>query len=709
MSALVNYMTGKDAELAMSVVTGILTESRNVKIVWHNGTAIDADIFNKVIRIPRVANASMLSEENLMLLRGMVYHEGGHILLSKLPKAEYPSGALFSIWNSVEDRWMERGVRERYEGAKSVLPQMSRHYNAKIAKQIAIEGVNAPLWEALCAMGFMSDGIVPAWRLTEKAQLYYDAGYEVFTEWKQCKSSRDTLKVAEKLYDILKEANESTKQPQPEQGQGEPQEGEEGEESEQQGQPQQGQGQGEGEEQEPQQGGCKDFDDYENEEQGQGSESGDDEGEDSEGEGNGDTEGEESEGEESGATGSDAEGDSEGEEGSTGTSGSEGEEEGSEGSEDGEDGESDEDGEGDSENGGNGTEGDGGKYSEKDGEEKRNQQSPEFAEKDDWEEVANEELDGDSINESMNEELEKQLADMAADSTVYTARRELDEHIFPNGNKGYYERERTQVSGQVMGLSRALEQALRVLSKSRIQGGLRRGTLDNRRLVHAATGLSKNVFYKTSKGITIDTVVSIVVDESGSMGNIHEVRRMVIAMSEALTKIKVDFEIVGTTTKFWEGDRNIPSMDGFDRTNPLIYKHYKVFGENWNQVAHRTAGMDSHIHNVDGEAVEYCAQRLAGRKEKRKVIFSICDGSPFAGHQNTEVMRRNLKEVCQRVRKGGTEVYGFGIGTTAPEQFYGTDNFIYLEDSGKMGPEFIKRFASIVTGGAVKVGRSISA
>jgi len=195
MSALVNYMTGKDAELAMSVVTGILTESRNVKIVWHNGTAIDADIFNKVIRIPRVANASMLSEENLMLLRGMVYHEGGHILLSKLPKAEYPSGALFSIWNSVEDRWMERGVRERYEGAKSVLPQMSRHYNAKIAKQIAIEGVNAPLWEALCAMGFMSDGIVPAWRLTEKAQLYYDAGYEVFTEWKQCKSSRDTLKV----------------------------------------------------------------------------------------------------------------------------------------------------------------------------------------------------------------------------------------------------------------------------------------------------------------------------------------------------------------------------------------------------------------------------------------------------------------------------------------------------------------------------------
>lgn len=50
----------------------------------------------------------------------------------------------------------------------------------------------------------------------------------------------------------------------------------------------------------------------------------------------------------------------------------------------------------------------------------------------------------------------------------------------------------------------------------------------------------------------------------------------------------------------------------------------------------------------------------------------------------------------------------FGIGTVDPKHFYGKENFIYLDDSEKMGPEFVKRFASIVTGGAVKVGRTMS-
>ena len=723
----VRYMTGQMAELAMNVVVGIIATMRGVTIIWHNGTAIDADIFTKTIRIPRVSCASMLTYEALMLMRGGVYHEAGHLLFTKLPKTLWPKGALMEIWNGVEDRWMEAEMRKKFPGAKVVLPWMSKYYNAKIAKQILGDEknppVDAPLWEALCAMGFMGDGIVPAWRLTPKAQLYYDAGYTTFIKWKNCKSSKDTLKVAEELYDILKDVNEECKEDAPQEGgQGKPQnsEGEQGE-------PQQGNGQGEGESQqgegqqgeggepqsgdsnegegEPQQGGKKDFDDYENEQ-----------GKSKSGEGEGDESGEEkSKGSEAGDEDGDKaqEGGSKGESGKDDNEGAEGDksaESGESGNEkgEGESGEGD-DAEGDDSVEGAGNPGDGTYKPDTTGTDDKKSAGHEEGDTGNrtWEEIAAMETAmGKDIKETVNEELAEQLTGMAEDRNTYLARRDLDEHIIPSGSKSQYEYERKQISSAVMVLTRALDQSLRILSKKRKSCGRRHGSFDQRRLVQAATGLSKNVFYKTSQGITLDTVVSIVIDESGSMGNMHEVRRMAIAIGEALTKIGVEFEIVGTTTKHWSGHKVLRQMDGFDRTNPIMYRHYKIFGEQWHNVAQRVTEMSARQHNVDGEAVEYCAFRLAQRKEKRKVIFSICDGEPYAGHSNSHVMAKNLKDVCKKVRESGIEVYGFGIGEEGPRAYYGEENFIYLEDSAALGPEFVRRFASIVTGGRVKIGKA---
>jgi cobalamin biosynthesis protein CobT len=702
-------MTGEAAMLSMNVVANVIGKMRGITIKWHNGTAIDCDPFKKVLRIPRVSCASMLDSTSLMLLRGMVYHEAGHLMLTKLDKAQWPKGALMEIWNAVEDRWMERGVADKFPGAAIALPEMSRHYNEKIAKQILIEGVDAPLWEGLCAMGFMSNGIVPAWRLTPKADAYYDAGYATFIKWKKCKSSKGTLKVAQELYDLLKDVNDSMKQNQPEdQGQGQPEQSQEQESQEQGGQEQGGQEQGQQQQQdgeqegEPQSGGAKDFDDYENDEgekeQGGEPQSG---GKDEQGDSEGDSEEDkDSEGSESDSAGKSDSEDGEGDEADK--EGSEGAGKGKGDNDDGEESDDKSDSSDEFTPGGtynpvaDGTDGSG----DGDGDSRDTKEKT-------WEEIAQQELEsGKNMNESINEELADMLTEMAQDSEVYTARRDKDIHNIPLGNKQAYQSERQNVSGSVMTLTRALDQALRVLSKSRVNRGLRRGRFDSRRLVHAATGLSKNVFYKTSQGITLDTVVSIVIDESGSMGNIHEVRRLVIAIGEALTKIGVDFEIVGTTTKYIQGDSQLRNMDGFDRTNPIVYRHYKIFGENWANVAQRTTAMRASNHNVDGETVEYAAQRLEGRKEARKVVFSICDGEPFAGHYNEHMMAKNLRDVCKNIRNKGMEVYGFGLGTYGPRAYYGADNFIFLEDGSAMGPEFVKQFSSIITGGRVKVGQS---
>ena len=81
--------------------------------------------------------------------------------------------------------------------------------NEKIAKQVLIEkgDVDSPLWEAICAMGLMSEGISPAWTLTPKAQVYYNAAYDTFIDWKKRYSSKGSLEVAKRLYDILKQVD----------------------------------------------------------------------------------------------------------------------------------------------------------------------------------------------------------------------------------------------------------------------------------------------------------------------------------------------------------------------------------------------------------------------------------------------------------------------------------------------------------------------
>jgi cobalamin biosynthesis protein CobT len=151
--------------------------------------------------------------------------------------------------------------------------------------------------------------------------------------------------------------------------------------------------------------------------------------------------------------------------------------------------------------------------------------------------------------------------------------------------------------------------------------------------------------------------------------------------------------------------RGVPPLDGFTRTNPIVYKHYKLFNEQWTNVRHRMVHTGNHNHNVDGEAVEYAAFRLAQRRERRKVIFSLSDGEPFSCHgmSNNMEMCVNLKRVCDRVRKQGIDVFGFGLGTDKPGAFYGDKWFVYLKDVLNMGQEFVREFSRIITEGKVKV------
>ena len=213
-----NCYKNNEAENAMAVVASWVSKNPKIKVTYHDGKAVDADIHTGKIRIPRLACASGITEEALMILRGHVYHEAKHIDSTKLEKKDFPKGALFQILNGLEDRRIEAEGSVEHLGCKMVFAWMNNHYNKKIAGQIVSGEVAAPLWEALCAMGFQVEGISPAWKLTDKAQAYFDAAYDEFSKVRQTKNTSDCVALAKKIYDIIKETSEEfNKEKKPEQ------------------------------------------------------------------------------------------------------------------------------------------------------------------------------------------------------------------------------------------------------------------------------------------------------------------------------------------------------------------------------------------------------------------------------------------------------------------------------------------------------------
>jgi ribosomal protein L11 len=670
------------AQNALAVVAKWMGKMYNLKVEYHNGTAVDADIFNGVIRIPRLATSNALTDETLNLLRGRIYHEAGHIfdaiaLRALKDKGKYPSGILFEIFNSVEDCRMERSVIDRHPGAEPVFKFNWHYHNQKIAEAVAEGTINKPIWEALVACMFRSRGITPKWRLSEKAQKYFDSAYDKFTEWKDCITVEDTVDLAKEIYEILKDTHEKHEQEKNENNQNNSDDDQEQDEQEQES------GEGEGSN-----GGSDDSDD---------TESGDDENEDGKSQGGqGDFDDEDSDDENGQGQGSSNDFDDESAENELGGNNSmESENDANDNVDKGGSGNGDDDQEGDSDNANENNQIGGGKSnSDFETEDERNAR---------LEEEMAEEADGISLIELQDADIEKALGELDDLDKEYLSDKSKDEHnmIEPRDwDIQHYQNTRSEVSSAVTSMANALLQALRARTRCRKNPYQKRGKIDTRQLVAISKGLSKDVFYTTKQGEKLDTAVEIIIDESMSMSNeVVETRKLALAIAEVLTQLNIPFEITGTTTKYRAS--RCPDLNGLDRTNPLVYNHYKTFDQSWNSCKHAIMQTGSHEHNVDGEAVEHCARRLLNRPESRKIVLSLSDGEPFSGQSHTKT-EQNLIYSCEKARKNGVEVYGFGIDTFAPRRYYGADNFIHLP-GGKMDIEFTKAFVKIVSGGQLYV------
>ena len=163
-----------------------------------------------------------------------------------------------------------------------------------------------------------------------------------------------------------------------------------------------------------------------------------------------------------------------------------------------------------------------------------------------------------------------------------------------------------------------------------------------------------------------DTVVSILIDNSGSMRGKPIELACVAAdlISAALERCGVSCEILGFTTRGWSGGQSArdwaaagrPLNPG--RLNDTLHIVYKAADQPVRRSRLAVCGMlNASIlkENIDGEALLWASRRLLARQESRKVLIVISDGAPadqatLEENEDKSILDRNLRDVILRDR-----------------------------------------------------------
>lgn len=308
-------------------------------------------------------------------------------------------------------------------------------------------------------------------------------------------------------------------------------------------------------------------------------------------------------------------------------------------------------------------------------------------------------IDNDNEAEAIKEELRKifeESRNVFGEYKPYTAE---DTFVHAVENKVAFDNAFNSIRGVTSALSSYLEQSLKTLSRCRTIDNRDKGTLNvQRNATVIAKSLSKNIFSKTIKGISLDTTVSILIDESGSIGRYtsREFQKIVIAFAEVLERLNIKFEVLGHTT---ERAYRRPNNMNFTRCSSMKIFEHKNFNEPYRSERYRLGSIGCHKCNIDGEALLTAFKRNVSQRSKRHVILVFSDGLPNDPYGLNGMLYRNLTDTVRLCRDNGVEVYAFGIGTKEPSKFYGEDNFVYLKSVDEMTNAFFHKTAEIITMG----------
>lgn len=227
-------------------------------------------------------------------------------------------------------------------------------------------------------------------------------------------------------------------------------------------------------------------------------------------------------------------------------------------------------------------------------------------------------------------------------------------------------------------LARDLSAVLAVPVRDGWIGDQEEGYIDGRQLSQLITSPSERRLFRIEQYAPVsDSAVSFLIDCSGSMReHIEAVAVLVDVMTRALDQIGVVTEVLGFSTNAWNGGRaqkawmraGRPAHPG--RLNETAHLIFKDSDTSWRRARPALGALlksDLFREGVDGEAVQWAAQRLVQRHDGRRLMLVVSDGSPTDGAtalaNDANYLDHHLCQVVASLEaKGEVEIYGIGVG-----------------------------------------------
>ena len=243
--------------------------------------------------------------------------------------------------------------------------------------------------------------------------------------------------------------------------------------------------------------------------------------------------------------------------------------------------------------------------------------------------------------------------------------------------------------------SARLARLLLAREDKRFVGGHLDGRVDRRRLAQLVAG-QRNVFTHQETLRTDDTIVSIIVDSSGSM-EVNPTCKALCVLNECLSKANVDYEIcswTGYSNNQWKNRNWQHDHSPFNSNGLVELKSVTQRGNN-PQVRSNIANFLTQEGNTPTfGTIQAVAQRCIGHSHSRRVVLFLTDGIPDAGLcEITEVSK-----VVNAMSGIGIETIGVGIGCSknAMGMMFGS-NYIAV-DFNSLGLSLLGQIETLLVG-----------
>ncbi|CAB4132842.1 CobT, cobaltochelatase, CobT subunit [uncultured Caudovirales phage] len=211
---------------------------------------------------------------------------------------------------------------------------------------------------------------------------------------------------------------------------------------------------------------------------------------------------------------------------------------------------------------------------------------------------------------------------------------------------------------------------IQIRAKVQRQYGVKKGKLDQSRLSRIcfnAPGFSERIFKNKIENKILDAAITVLVDMSGSMmgEKAHYALASTLLVNEVCSTLNIPVEIVGFTDSGY-----FPLM--------FIYKGFSDLKVNQDNIIEYFACSSRFMTgNPDGENILWAHNRLVKRKERKKLLIVMSDGSPAATkgiHGLGEFTHQVIREIEDSKK---VDIYGLGLCSRAVTYYYKANSIVH--------------------------------